>query len=73
MSYFIFLFVLLLTERGDFGHLQTYRDDYYTSMCCALNIFPFSFVAVLSNISAWEILFFFVFFLFFSSISFRPF
>ena len=63
MSYFIFLFVLLLTERGDFGHLQTYRDDYYTSMCCALNIFPFSFVAILSNIGAWEILIFFFYFL----------
>ena len=39
---FSYFCVLLLTERGDFGHLQTFRDDYYIRVCCALNIyFPF--------------------------------
>ena len=60
---FSYFCVLLLTERGDFGHLQTFRDDYYIRVCCALNIyFPFP-SSLYYLISAHGKFFFFFYFL----------
>jgi hypothetical protein len=64
---FSYFCVLLLTERGDFGHLQTFRDDYYIRVCCALNIY-FPFPSSLYYLISAHGKFFFFF-----SISFRPF